>query len=130
MIGAPTKEQRAYYEAVRTAQEVGTQALQPGSTCAAANRTCLGVLRDAGFADHILHRQGHGIGLGFHEPPWVEDGDDTVLQPGMVVSSEPGLYVSGHAGYRLSDTVLVTETGPERLTAYPRALDDVVIDGD
>jgi Xaa-Pro dipeptidase len=129
VIGSPTDLQRRSYEAVREAQEVGTQALRPGTTCAEANQVCLGVLRDAGFAEFIRHRQGHGIGLGFHEPPWVEDGDHTVLEPGMVVSSEPGLYIPGHAGYRISDTVLVGEGGPERLTAYPRALDDVTLTG-
>ncbi|MEV4889692.1 M24 family metallopeptidase, partial [Nonomuraea sp. NPDC055795] len=75
----------------------------------------------------LRHRQGHGIGLGFHEPPWLEDGDPTVLAPGMVLSSEPGVYVPGHAGYRISDTVLVTEGEPRRLTSYPRELSDVVI---
>jgi Xaa-Pro dipeptidase len=129
VIGPPTDRQRHFYEAVRAAQEVGTQALRPGATCAEANQVCLGVLRDAGFGAYIRHRQGHGIGLGFHEPPWVEDGDPTVLEPGMVVSSEPGLYVPGHAGYRISDTVLVGDDGPERLTAYPRALDDVTVTG-
>jgi len=85
------------------------------------------VIRRAGFATYLRHRQGHGIGLGFHEPPWVADGDGTVLAPGMVLSSEPGLYVPGHAGYRISDTVLVTEEGPRRLTGYPRDLADIVI---
>jgi Xaa-Pro aminopeptidase len=65
--------------------------------------------------------------MNFHEAPWLEDGDATVLEPGMVVSSEPGVYVPGHAGYRISDTVLVTADGPERLTTYPRDLDDIII---
>ena len=129
VIGPPTEQQRRYYEGVREAQDVGTEALKPGVTCAEANQECLGVLRDAGFDAYIRHRQGHGIGLGFHEPPWVEDGDSTGLEPGMVVSSEPGLYIPGHAGYRISDTVLVGEAGPERLTSYPRALDDVIVTG-
>lgn len=85
------------------------------------------MIRSAGYGDHLRHRQGHGIGLNFHEPPWLEDGDDTVLEPGMVVSSEPGIYVPGHADYRNSDTVLVTGDGHERLTTYPRDLDEVVI---
>ncbi|WP_433531382.1 M24 family metallopeptidase [Micromonospora sp. CA-263727] len=127
LLGEPTAEQRRYYSVVRRAQEVGTEALRPGTRCAEANRICLDVVRRAGLAQFLRHRQGHGIGLGFHEPPWVADGDDTVLEPGMVLSSEPGIYVPGHAGYRISDTVLVTEDGPRRLTGYPRDLADIVI---
>lgn len=127
LLGEPTTEQRRYYEVVREAQEVGTGWLKPGVRCAEANRACLEVIHSAGLGQYLRHRQGHGIGLGFHEPPWVADGDDTVLQEGMVLSSEPGIYVPGHAGYRISDTVLVTADGPRRLTAYPRDLADVVI---
>ncbi|MCF6475175.1 aminopeptidase P family protein [Nonomuraea sp. MG754425] len=127
VIGEPTSRQARYYEVVREAQEVGTEALVPGTTCEEANRRCLAVIEAAGFGEHLRHRQGHGIGLGFHEPPWLSDGDPTELAPGMILSSEPGVYVPGHAGYRISDTVLVTETGPRRLTAYPRELTDVII---
>ena len=65
--------------------------------------------------------------MGNHEPPWIEDGDDTPIAPGMILSSEPGIYVPDHAGYRISDTVLVTASGPKRLTTYPRGLDEAVI---
>ncbi|WP_283137461.1 M24 family metallopeptidase [Rhizohabitans arisaemae] len=126
-LGEPDDAQRRYYETVREAQQVGTEALLAGATCASANQTCLAVIREAGFGEYLRHRQGHGIGLGFHEPPWLEDGDDTVLAPGMILSSEPGIYIPGHAGYRISDTVLITEGGPRRLTAYPKSLADIVI---
>jgi Xaa-Pro dipeptidase len=86
------------------------------------------VIRDAGLGQYLRHRQGHGIGLGMHEPPWLEAGDDTLLEVGMVVSNEPGIYIPGHAGYRISDSMLVTATGSEPLTAYPRGLDDCTIE--
>jgi Xaa-Pro aminopeptidase len=127
MIGEPTTRQARYYETVREAQETGTGALVAGVSCEEANRRCLQVIEEAGLGEHIRHRQGHGIGLGFHEPPWLSDGDATELAPGMILSSEPGVYVPGHAGYRISDTVLITESGPRRLTAYPRELTDVII---
>ncbi|MGH8867456.1 MAG: M24 family metallopeptidase [Actinomycetes bacterium] len=127
VLGDPTPDQRRYYEAVRQAQQVGGEAIRPGARCADVNRTCLDVIRDAGLGQHLRHRQGHGIGLGMHEPPWLEDGDASVLEPGMIVSNEPGIYVDGHAGYRMSDSVLVTDEGARPLTSYPRALDDVVI---
>ena len=85
------------------------------------------MIREAGFGSHLRHRQGHGIGLGMHEPPWLEDGDPTLLEPGMIVSNEPGIYIRDHAGYRISDSMLVTATGSEPLTSYPRSLDDCVI---
>ncbi|NEE00331.1 M24 family metallopeptidase [Phytoactinopolyspora halotolerans] len=127
-LAEPSPEQISYFEADRDAQAAGTDAIRPGARCSDVNRVCLDVIRDAGYGAHIRHRQGHGIGLDFHEPPWLDDGDQTELQAGMVVSSEPGIYVPGHAGYRISDTVLVTGDGHERLTTYPRDLDDVVID--
>lgn len=127
VVGEPSADQRRYFEVAHRAQEVGTRALAPGRTCASANAECLDVVRDAGLGQYLRHRQGHGIGVQQHEPPWVEDGDPTVLEPGMVLSSEPGVYVPGHGGYRISDTVLVTATGPERLTTYPRSLEENVI---
>ncbi|WP_298889745.1 Xaa-Pro peptidase family protein [uncultured Serinicoccus sp.] len=126
-IGEPSTEQLRYFTTDHRAQEVGTQAIRPGVSCREVNEQCLDVIRDAGLAEFIRHRQGHGIGLNFHEAPWLEDGDTTEIQPGMVLSSEPGIYVPGHAGYRISDTVLVTEDGHERLTTYPRDLDDIII---
>lgn len=123
VLGEPTAQQRELFELDARAQDVGTAAIGPGTSCASINARCLDVIRDGGHAEHLRHRQGHGIGLNFHEPPWLEDGDDTLLQAGMVVSSEPGVYVPGHGGYRISDTVLVTPDGHERLTTYPRDLD-------
>ncbi len=127
VLGEATDEQHRFHDAVRLAQEVGGRAIRPGAECRAANAACLAVLRDAGLGRYLRHRQGHGIGLGMHEPPWLEDGDATVLEAGMIVSNEPGVYVPGHAGYRISDSMLVTETGSRPLTSFPRGLDDCVI---
>ncbi|WP_256839857.1 M24 family metallopeptidase [Ornithinimicrobium faecis] len=127
ILGEPSPEQERYYEAVRAAQQTGIDTIRPGITCAEANRLCLDVLREAGVGEHIRHRQGHGIGVGMHESPWLEDGDQTVLQQGFVVSNEPGIYVTGHAGYRVSDSMFVTADGARPLTSYPRSLDDIVL---
>jgi Xaa-Pro aminopeptidase len=127
VLGEPTPLQRRYYEAVREAQQTGTEALRPGVRCAEVNKACLDVIRGYGLGEYLRHRQGHGIGLGMHEPPWLEDGDDTVLVPNMIVSNEPGIYVPGHGGYRISDSMLLTEDGARPFTAYPRALHDVIV---
>ncbi|GAA2828986.1 M24 family metallopeptidase [Kribbella solani] len=127
VLGEPTDEQRRYHETIRLAQELGGQAIKPGVECRDANEACLAVIRDAGLGEYLRHRQGHGIGLGMHEPPWLESGDSTVLEPGMIVSNEPGIYVPEHAGYRISDSMLVTPDGARPLTSYPRSLDVCVI---
>ncbi|GAB3267551.1 M24 family metallopeptidase [Arthrobacter pigmenti] len=126
-LGEPTDQQVAYFQTDYEAQRLGTDGLRAGASCRDVNNACLDVIRSAGFGQYIRHRQGHGIGLNFHEAPWLEDGDGTALQAGMVVSSEPGIYVPGHAGYRISDTVLITDDAPERLTSYPRDLDNILI---
>ncbi len=127
ILGDPTPEQRHRYETDGAAQEIGFQGLVPGARCGAVNRKCLDVIRDASLGEYILHRQGHGIGIQNHEPPWIEDGDDTLLAPGMAVSCEPGIYCVGQGGYRISDSVLITDSGPERLTLFPRDLESAVI---
>ncbi|WP_334151940.1 M24 family metallopeptidase [Microbacterium sp.] len=127
VLGEPTADQRRYHDTIRDAQQLGRETIRAGVECREANRLCLDVIRDAGLGEYIRHRQGHGIGLGMHEAPWLEDGDATVLEAGMVVSNEPGIYVPGHAGYRISDSMLVTESGAEALTTYQRSLDDCII---
>ncbi|WP_430591714.1 M24 family metallopeptidase [Humidisolicoccus flavus] len=127
VLGTPSDDQRRYHETIRLAQEVGGRAIAAGRECREVNAICLDVIREAGLAEYIRHRQGHGIGLGMHEPPWLEDGDSTVLESGMIVSNEPGIYVPGHAGYRISDSMLVTADGAESLTSYPRDLESCTI---
>jgi Xaa-Pro aminopeptidase len=120
-------EQARYYATVLAAQQVGLAGLRAGRRCCDVNAECLAVIRDAGLAHYLRHRQGHGIGINIHEPPWLEDGDDSELVEAMIVSDEPGLYVPGLGGYRISDSVLVGSGRGEPLTAYPKNLDDVVI---
>ncbi|QQR40735.1 M24 family metallopeptidase [Devosia rhizoryzae] len=127
ILGEPTKEQEWFYTTAQQAQEIGTAGLVAGATCASADDRALDFIRDAGMGPYCLHRVGHGMGVMFHEPPWVEGGDDTILVPGMVCSSEPALYVPGLGGFRLADTVLVTQDGPESLTQFPRKLDEIII---
>jgi Xaa-Pro dipeptidase len=126
-LGNPTSQQRQRYETDRRAQEIGTRGLVPSARCADVNRQCLNVIREDGLEEYLRHRQGHGIGLQNHEPPWIEDGDRTILEPGMAVSCEPGVYCPGQGGYRISDSVVVTASGPERLTQYPRDMESIVI---
>lgn len=127
ILGSPTPQQRRYHEVVELAQRVGGEAIRPGAECRDVNEVCLAVIREAGLGHFIKHRQGHGIGLGVHEPPWLESGDSTVLREGMIVSNEPGIYIPGHAGYRISDSMHVTGEGSRPLTSFGRGLDACVI---
>ena len=77
--------------------------------------------------DYWKHHVGHAIGIRYHEAPFLDIGDETIIQPGMVFTVEPGLYAPSLGGYRHSDTVLVTENGLEMLTYYPRDLASLTI---
>ncbi|NDV01172.1 M24 family metallopeptidase [Pseudoroseicyclus tamaricis] len=126
-IGEPNETQAGHYAIAYESQRRATAGLIAGNTCASADAAGLDYLRENAPEEWILHRVGHGMGVLFHEPPWVEAGDQTVLEPGMITSSEPSISVPNYAGYRLADTVLITEDGPDSLTRFPRKIDDVVI---
>ncbi|MBP2562236.1 Xaa-Pro dipeptidase [Neorhizobium galegae] len=127
VLGEPSKEHERYYAIAQEAQRIGTAGLIAGRTCASADITALTYIREQGMTPYLKHRVGHGMGVAFHEPPWVEAGDQTILEQGMICSSEPALYVPEVGGFRLADTVLVTESGPEPMTTYPRRFDEVVL---
>jgi Xaa-Pro dipeptidase len=126
-IGEPSKTQQGHYAVAFEAQRMATAALIAGRTCASADNLALAYIRDSGMGEYLLHRVGHGMGIMFHEPPWVEGGDQTILEPGMITSSEPAIFVPGFAGYRIADTVLIAAAGPDSMTGYPRRIDEVVI---
>ncbi len=126
-IGEPSAEQQRHYGVAYEAQKMATAALIAGHTCASSDNLALGYIRDQGMAENALHRVGHGMGIMFHESPWIEAGDQTILEPGMIASSEPSITIPGFAGYRIADTVLVTAEGPDSMTHYPRKIDEIVI---
>ena len=80
------------------------------------------IIDDAGYGAQFTHRTGHGIGIDIHEAPYFSASDETVLQPGMVMSVEPGIYVEGAGGFRHSDTIIVTKDGRDVLTKFPKNL--------
>ncbi len=128
-LEAPGKREREFFEAMMEARRRGLAAVRPGAPCSSVDAAANGWLRERGLGELLLHRTGHGIGLGNHEEPWLAEGDDRPLEPGMVVSVEPGLYVEGLGGFRHSDTVLVTEDGYELLTRAPIDVDSLTLRG-
>jgi Xaa-Pro aminopeptidase len=119
-LGDPPSHYVEAYEAVYAAQEAGVQAACVGATVESVHRASNQVLARAGFPSEL--RTGHGLGLDVHEPPSVDEGNPMVLQPNMVFTVEPGIYLTGRYGIRIEDTVLITETGPRRLTRGSRPL--------
>ena len=101
--------------------------VRPGAACGEIDLAANGFLREEGFGDYLLHRTGHGFGLGNHEGPWVAEGSQDVLVENMLISIEPGIYIPNLGGFRHSDTVLVTKDGYESLTHFPTDLQSLTL---
>jgi len=126
-VGDPRAEQRRLFDVMLSAQQAAIDAIRPGVPCNHIDRAARSVIEDAGFGKAFIHRTGHGIGIDIHELPFFAASDDTVLQPGMVMSVEPGIYVEGLGGFRHSDTIIVTEDGCNVLTKYPKTLPELIV---
>ncbi|MFZ4813147.1 MAG: M24 family metallopeptidase [Phototrophicaceae bacterium] len=113
IVGQATPEQLRILTACVDCDAAAAAALQVGATCASVNDAALAVLHAAELSDAIRHRIGHGMGLQGHEAPWLAPGDLTQVQPGMVFSSEPGVYRPHVDGYRTINTFIVTDDGVE-----------------
>ena len=114
--GDVPKEARDVYEAVREAQLAAVEAVRPGTSVGEIDAAARKVLRKAGLGRYFTHSTGHGVGLEIHEAPRVAAGQKEVLQPGMVITIEPGVYFPGKWGVRIEDMVAVTASGCEVLT--------------
>jgi Xaa-Pro aminopeptidase len=121
-LGKPRPEERRAYEAVLEAQENAVNAVAAGVSCAEVDEAARSVLRREGLAEAFSHSTGHGVGLEIHEPPRVAAGQATRLEPGMVITIEPGIYLAGRFGIRIEDMVAVTRSGGQVLTPAPKAL--------
>jgi Xaa-Pro aminopeptidase len=121
-LGKPKPEEKKAYEAVLEAQENAVNAVAPGASCAEVDEVARSVLRREGLAEAFTHSTGHGVGLEIHEPPRVGAGQTARLQPGMVITIEPGIYLAGKFGIRIEDMVAVTRSGGHVLTPAPKAL--------
>jgi len=110
------------YEAVREAQQAATDVVAPGVEVGEVDRSARKLLQKKGLSRHFTHSTGHGVGLEIHEAPRIAAGQREVLQPGMVITIEPGVYVPGVGGVRIEDMVVVTKQGRQVLTPTPKEL--------
>ena len=127
IIGSPSDEMRRLFDHTVAVQQVAFEAFRPGVTCADVDRAVMGYLEDNGLLPYWRQHTGHGIGLRNHEAPFLDVGDHTPIEPGMVFTIEPGVYVSDLGGFRHSDTVAVTPDGIEILTDYPKDIDTLTL---
>ena len=115
-------KQREVYDLVRRANLAAIAEVRPGVSLSHLDAAARNVITEGGYGPYFTHRLGHGCGLDCHEPPDVSAASHSLLEPGMIFSIEPGIYLPGEFGVRIEDLVLVTQTGCEVLNHYPKDL--------
>ena len=120
-VGEPSERMREVYAAVLEAQEAALDAVRPGVSGKELDAVARKVLETRGLAVAFVHALGHGVGLNVHEAPSLSPRSDDILEPGMLVTIEPGAYLPGVGGVRIEDLVLVTDEGCEALSKSPHA---------
>jgi Xaa-Pro dipeptidase len=128
IIGQPSNEQKRFFDHMMNLQEVAFETIKAGALCADVDKAVRAYYEKHGLQSNWRHHTGHAIGTRYHEGPFLDVGDTTVIQAGMCFTVEPGLYSAELGGFRHSDTVVVTEDGIEIITYYPRDLQSMVID--
>jgi len=127
IVGEPTPEQERAFAAMLAMQSRAIEVMAPGVPAGEVELAAVRLADELGVADNLRHHVGHSIGLEGHEAPFLDRGDDAVLEPGMVFTVEPGVYIKELGGFRHSDTVVITEDGRRVMTDYPRELKDLIV---
>ncbi len=117
-----TEKQLEVYTTVLNAQKSALNAIKPGMVCSDIDKIARDYISNAGYGDYFGHGLGHGVGLYIHEEPRFSRRCDVVLEPGMILSVEPGIYLPGEFGVRIEDLIVVTEGGYANLTESPKVL--------
>ncbi|WP_040340658.1 M24 family metallopeptidase [Fictibacillus macauensis] len=121
-VGTVSTELRSIYETVKEAQQRGMDGIAPGMTGRQADALTRDYITQQGYGAHFGHSTGHGIGLEVHEGPSLAKHSDIILEPSMIVTVEPGIYVSGVGGVRIEDDTVITSHGNESLTHSTKEL--------
>ena len=124
--GAISNQLQHLFDAVFTAQQIGVDLLRPGISARSVDLAVRQYLTHQGYKEAFCHDLGHGVGLQGHEYPLLTPDSTAILEVGMVLTIEPGVYVSGLGGARVEDTLVITEEGCESLTRLPRSLQNIM----
>src|SRR5262249_28498163 len=125
VTGKVTPTFETIYRTVLTAQECAIAAIRPGVKAHDVDAEARSIIEEAGFGRFFDHGLGHGLGMDIHEAPRLRKGSQDTLEPGMMVTVEPGVYLPDWGGIRIEDDVLVTHDGCEVLSSVPKSLDSV-----
>jgi Xaa-Pro aminopeptidase len=121
-LGEPENEMRKIYEITLEAQKLALKIIKPGLTGIEVDKQAREYIAEKGYGEYFGHGLGHGVGLNVHEAPKLSTSGENVLQPGMVVSVEPGIYLPGKGGVRIEDLVVITENGYYNLVSSRKDL--------
>lgn len=127
ILGEPTREQETYFGHMLEAQTIALNTLKAGVPCSAVDLATIAYYEENDLMRYRRHHSGHAKSQLIHEAPFLDEGDHRIMEVGMVFTVEPGLYIPDFAGFRHSDTVVVTEEGFEWITYYPRELEQLTI---
>lgn len=119
-VGHVSEQQKEIYELVREAQETGVRNMGPGIVASKPDTEIRKLVKK--YEEYYYSGMGHGVGLDLHEEPFLGMYGTKIMQPGCVITMEPGIYIPGWGGVRIEDTVLITENGAETLTHFPKDL--------
>lgn len=125
VVGEPSQHQIDVHGVVVASNVAGRAAIAPGASCQDIDRSAREVIEGAGYGKYFIHRTGHGIGLEGHEHPYIIEGNDLPLEPGMTFSVEPGVYIPGEFGVRIEDIVNCGHEGVDDLNRADRPLTSV-----
>lgn len=126
VFGEIDENKQKVYEIVLEANKAAQAAVKPGMRAGQLDQIARKIIEDAGYGEYFNHRLGHGIGKTAHEFPSINGTSDTILEPGMCFSIEPGIYIQGEVGVRIEDCVYVTETGCEPFTSLDKELTTII----
>lgn len=121
-VGEPSEKMAEVYNIVKEAQEIGVQTVKPGIKAKEIDNAVRKYIEEKGYGEYFTHRTGHGLGMEVHEEPYISGIGETVLEPGMVFSIEPGIYLEGEFGVRIEDIIVVTDDGCRRFNNTSRGL--------
>jgi Xaa-Pro dipeptidase len=119
-VGVAPKQLLQIGTVVQAANAAGRAAARPNQLASAVDRAAREVINSAGFGEYFTHRTGHGLGIEAHEAPYIRGDNDTPLEPGMVFTVEPGIYLPGLGGVRIEDDLVISDEGAYSLTNLPR----------